>query len=212
MEVSRHHNGNYRVNIWEQPEPNKNIAITIGPRIGSSYYLTVSDTGEIIHSNPPLTNWALGLDVAIRHAWLDPLPVTHQNACRPSNPRLHGMTKPDFTLHRERLLALRARLQGDMTQMEDNALNKDHSNTTSMPNHMAELGSGNFDQELTLSLVGSEKDALDQIEAAIERIEDGSYGQCEECGVKIPKSRLEAIPYAALCVRCASQQEEGHGP
>ena len=122
------------------------------------------------------------------------------------------MMKPDFTLHRERLLALRARLQGDMTQMADNTLNKDHTNTTSMPNHMAELGSGNFDQELTLTLLGSENDALDQIEAAIERIEDGSYGQCETCGVKIPKSRLEAIPYAALCVQCASQREEGHGP
>ena len=51
-----------------------------------------------------------------------------------------------------------------------------------MPTDMAELGSGNFDQELTLSLLGSEEDALDQIEAAIERIEDGSYGRCEECG------------------------------
>ena len=77
---------------------------------------------------------------------------------------------------------------------------------------MAELGSGNFDQELTLSLLGSEKDALDQVEAAIGRIEDGSYGRCEECGGQIPKSRLEAIPYAAQCVRCASQEEEGHGP
>ena len=121
------------------------------------------------------------------------------------------MTKTDLTLHRERLLALRARLQGDMTQMEDNALNGDHTKTTSMPNHMAELGSDNFDTELTLSLLGSEKDALDQIDAAIERIEDGSYGQCETCGVQIPKARLEAVPYAALCVRCASQQEEGHG-
>ena len=98
-----------------------------------------------------------------------------------------------------------------MTQMEDNALNKDHNQTTSMPNHMAELGSGNFDRELTLSLLGSEKDALNRIEAAIERIEDGSYGECETCGVKIPKSRLDAVPYTALCVRCASQQEEGHG-
>ena len=52
VEVSRHHNGNYRVNIWEQPEPNKNIAVTIGPRIGPSYYLTVSDTGEIIRQQP----------------------------------------------------------------------------------------------------------------------------------------------------------------
>ena len=98
-----------------------------------------------------------------------------------------------------------------MTQMEDNALNKDRSRTTSMPNNMAELGSGNFDQDLTLSLLGSEKDALDQIDGALERIEDGSFGQCEECGVKIPEPRLEAIPYAALCVQCASRQEEGHG-
>jgi DnaK suppressor protein len=94
--------------------------------------------------------------------------------------------------------------------MADNALNKDRSKTTSMPTSMAELGSDNSDQELTLSLLGNEKDALDQIEAAIERIGDGSYGLCETCGVKIPKARLEAIPYAAQCVRCTSQQEEGH--
>jgi hypothetical protein len=55
VEVSRHHNGKYRVNIWEQPEPDKGVAVTTGPRIGLSYYLTVSDTGEIIESNPPLT-------------------------------------------------------------------------------------------------------------------------------------------------------------
>jgi DnaK suppressor protein len=117
------------------------------------------------------------------------------------------MTNIDLTLHRERLLALRARLLGDMTQMEDHALNKDHSRTTSMPTNLAELGSDNFDQELTLSLLGGEKDALDQIEAALGRIEDGSYGQCEACGVKIPRSRLEAIPHAVECVRCASQRE-----
>ena len=121
------------------------------------------------------------------------------------------MTKPDFTLHRERLLALRARLQGDMTQMEDNALNKNHSKTTSMPTSLAELGSDNFDQELTLSLLGSDKDALNQIDAAIKRIDDGSYGRCETCDGKLSKARLEAIPYAAQCVRCASRQEEGHG-
>jgi DnaK suppressor protein len=76
---------------------------------------------------------------------------------------------------------------------------------------MEELGSDNADQELTLSLLGSDKDALDQIEAAIRRIENGCYGECETCGVKIPKSRPEAIPYAAQCVRCASKQEN-HGP
>ena len=55
VEVSQHHGSKYRVNIWQQPESDKTIALTIAPRIGLSYYLTVSDTGEIIHSNPPLT-------------------------------------------------------------------------------------------------------------------------------------------------------------
>ena len=59
VEVSRHHNGKYRVNIWEQPDGDKNIAVTTGPRIGLSYYLTVSETGEILDSNPPLTKLAV---------------------------------------------------------------------------------------------------------------------------------------------------------
>jgi hypothetical protein len=55
LEISRHHNGKYRVNIWQQPEPNKDFTVTFAPRIGLSYYLTVSATGEIIDSNPPMT-------------------------------------------------------------------------------------------------------------------------------------------------------------
>ena len=93
--------------------------------------------------------------------------------------------------------------------MADNALNKDRSKTTSMPTSMAELGSENFDQELSLSLLGNGKDSLAQIEAAIERIEEGSYGRYETCGGKISKARLEAIPYTAFCVKCASRQEDG---
>jgi RNA polymerase-binding transcription factor DksA len=116
------------------------------------------------------------------------------------------MMTMDLTLHREKLLALRARLQGDVTQMADCALSK--GRTTRMPTHMAELGSGNFDRELTLSLLGSEQNALDQIEAAMERIEDGRYGRCQACGARIPQSRLKAIPYAALCVQCAIEEEE----
>ena len=55
VDVSRHHGGKYRVEIWQQPEPERNLAVTLAPRIGLSYYLTVSDTGEIIDSDPPLT-------------------------------------------------------------------------------------------------------------------------------------------------------------
>jgi len=55
VEVSRHHNGNYRVNIWQQPAPDGRFIVTTAPRIVSSYYLKVSDAGRITDSNPPLT-------------------------------------------------------------------------------------------------------------------------------------------------------------
>jgi len=121
------------------------------------------------------------------------------------------MTNTELTLHREKLLALRASLLGDMTHMEDDSL-KDHAKTVSIPTDREELGSDNADQELTLTLLGSDEDILDQTEAAIQRIEDGSYGRCKECGEQIPKTRLDAIPYAAECVQCASQQEEDQKP
>jgi DnaK suppressor protein len=94
-----------------------------------------------------------------------------------------------------------------MTHIEDNSL-KDHAKTISIPTDTEEVGSDNAEQELTLTLLGSDENILDQVEAAIQRIEGGGYGQCKECGEAIPKSRLDAVPYAADCIRCASQEEE----
>jgi DnaK suppressor protein len=116
------------------------------------------------------------------------------------------MAKIDLATHRERLIALRARMHGEVNQMVDGALNETGKGNTS-PTDLAELGSDNFSQELTLSLMGNEKEVLEQIASALERIKEGTYGICEECGKEIPEARLEAIPYAALCVRCTSRQE-----
>jgi RNA polymerase-binding transcription factor DksA len=122
------------------------------------------------------------------------------------------MNKPELNVYKERLLGLRARLRGDVSQMADATLNKNrmesNGDLSSMPIHMADIGSDNFEQEFTLSLMQSEGVTLEQIEAALERIEDGVYGHCEECGVKIPRARLNAVPYAIMCVRCASRYEE----
>ena len=122
------------------------------------------------------------------------------------------MKKPDMKVFKEKLLALRARLRGDVNQLADAALHKNRSEASgdlsSMPIHMADIGSDNFEQEFTLSLMQSEEGTLDLIENALERIEEATYGQCEECGVKIPKARLNALPYASLCIKCASEQEQ----
>jgi len=121
------------------------------------------------------------------------------------------MKKADLKNYKEQLLALRARVRGDVSQMADTALKQSRTQSSgglsNMPIHMADLGTDNFEQEFTLSLMESDAGILDKIEAALERIEDGTYGQCEECGAKIPKTRLNAIPYATMCVKCASQYD-----
>lgn len=121
------------------------------------------------------------------------------------------MKKVEMKVFKERLLALRARLRGEVTQLAEAALKKNRpdgsSDHSSMPIHMADLGSDNFEQEFTLSLMENEEGTLEAIEAALERMEDDTYGQCEECGVKIPKARLNAIPYTPVCVKCAQQVE-----
>lgn len=124
------------------------------------------------------------------------------------------MKKADIKTYKERLLVLRVRLRGDVSQLADAALKKSRSEAngdlSSMPIHMADIGSDNFEQEFTLSLMQTEGGTLEKIEGALERVEDGTYGQCEECGGKIPKKRLDAIPYTAMCVKCASQFEQGY--
>jgi len=121
------------------------------------------------------------------------------------------MKKAELKVYKERLLLLRARLRGDVSQLADAALRKSRSEAngdlSTMPIPMADIGTDNFEQEFTLSLMENDGDALEQIEAALERIEENNFGVCEECGAKIPKARLNAIPYTAFCVKCASTNE-----
>jgi DnaK suppressor protein len=122
------------------------------------------------------------------------------------------MKKAEMRVYKERLILLRARLRGDVNAMANAALNKTRSEASgdlsSMPIHMADVGSDNFEQEFTLSLMENDEETLDRIEAALERIEEGVYGSCIECGGRIPKTRLNAIPYTPYCVKCASALEQ----
>jgi RNA polymerase-binding protein DksA len=125
---------------------------------------------------------------------------------------MNSLKKSDLKAYKDCLVALRGRLRGDVTQMADATLKKSRTegngDLSSMPIHMADIGTDSFEQEFTLSLMESEEATLENIEAALERIEDGTYGLCEECGVKIPRKRLDAIPYTSMCVKCASQLEQ----
>ncbi len=121
------------------------------------------------------------------------------------------MKKVDMKVYRDKLIAMRARLRGDVNTMADAALRRRRSEAngdlSSMPIHMADMGTDNFEQEFTLHLMQSEEGTLGQIENALERIEEGTYGECELCEVRIPKARLNALPYATTCVKCASERD-----
>jgi DnaK suppressor protein len=62
-------------------------------------------------------------------------------------------------------------------------------------------------RELDLILTDREKRKLAQIDDAIDRIEENTYGLCEECGIKIPKARLKVLPFAKFCVECQEKNE-----
>jgi DnaK suppressor protein len=67
-----------------------------------------------------------------------------------------------------------------------------------------EGGTSNVDRELDLVLSAQARAAITEIDRALEKIDNGHYGICEQCGRPIPEARLRALPYAALCVACKS--------
>jgi RNA polymerase-binding protein DksA len=111
------------------------------------------------------------------------------------------------------LLKKRREIVGDVNEMEDEALKKARleatGNLSSMPIHMADLGTDNYEQEFALGLMDSERKLLREIDDALERIEQQVYGICEGTGKPIPKARLEAQPWARYCVEYARMLEQG---
>jgi len=76
-------------------------------------------------------------------------------------------------------------------------------------NHLAEGASSTFDQERDLALLGNLRRTLEQVDAALRRLEAGTYGLCEVCGEPIDRARLETLPYAAQCLNCQRRLERG---
>src|SRR6266481_1269105 len=122
------------------------------------------------------------------------------------------MTKTDLETFRQSLLNLRARLSGNLSHLAEEALRstggESSGGLSNTPIHMADLGTDNFEQEFTLSLIENEEDRLKEINSALDRIDQGNFGKCEECQKPIPKARLQAVPYTRHCVECARKLQQ----
>ena len=114
---------------------------------------------------------------------------------------------------KQMLLEKRREIVGDVHEMQDEALKKSRlaasGDLSSMPIHMADIGSDNFEQEFALGLMDSERKLLKEIDDALRRIKNKSYGVCEATEEPIAMARLEAKPWARYCVEYARKLEQG---
>ena len=124
-----------------------------------------------------------------------------------------GLANADAKHFKEILMEKRREILRNVTEFEDEALRKSRldasGDLSSMPIHMADLGTDNYEQEFALGLMDSERKLLREIDNALVRLEKKTYGICEGTGKPISKARLEAQPWARYCVKYARMLEQG---
>jgi RNA polymerase-binding transcription factor DksA len=106
------------------------------------------------------------------------------------------------------------RLAGVVLRIEEHSLSKRSENSgdvSIMPLHPADIGGENYEQDFQLGLAEENRIVLQEIRAAVRRIDEGLYGKCVNCGGPIPKTRLNAAPWARFCIDCQSEFEQNGG-
>lgn len=138
----------------------------------------------------------------------------------PSPAPVIRQAKPLRPFRKEELAYFRTQLQNQLELIQNNlnALASDNlkrspieatGDISAHSTHMADQGTDNFDRELALNLASSRQDSLYDVEDAIRRIDDGTYGACELCGRGIERARLKALPFAKKCMGCQNAAERG---
>jgi DnaK suppressor protein len=120
------------------------------------------------------------------------------------------MSAIDTDRFRETLLEERRRVEAALQNLHDEtrgSLYDDAGEETAFDNHLADTATETYDRELDYTLEENAEHVLGEIDAALKRIEDGTYGTCTNCGERIPEERLEALPWATLCIDCQRERE-----
>lgn len=124
--------------------------------------------------------------------------------------REERMNKRDLARFRKLVEAERSRVAAKIDSIEEEITDRtanQSSGAQGYSNHMADIGSDAMEQEQAFLHASQGADYLQQLDKALKRIDDGTYGTCEECESKIPIKRLEAFLAASLCIGCKSKRE-----
>lgn len=121
-------------------------------------------------------------------------------------PKKKARIDPAFQPLLEKLQHRRNEITGQVNHLEQD-LREEIADNQNIPGDMADHGSGELNQHLSVTLMENDRIELDRIEKAISHIESGIYGSCEVCEKSIPMTRLKAIPWATRCISCQSRME-----
>jgi RNA polymerase-binding transcription factor DksA len=125
--------------------------------------------------------------------------------------KVSKLSKQELSQYRKVLEHLVARLSGEVKQLRDEALGAVDQPASATfatdADHQGDAGTREAGEALALTLLGTEEQVLAEARAALDRIKNGSFGQCVLCSQPIAKPRLEAIPYTGYCIDCARANE-----
>ncbi len=128
----------------------------------------------------------------------------------PLKPFKKKRINPKFEPYRKLLLKTKEQIVGDLRQLSDDhsESNNDRSGDISgHALHMADVATDMYDREFLLGLASNDRELLYEIDEAMGRMEDGTYGLCASCQKPIPVTRLKAIPHARTCLKCQEKLE-----
>lgn len=120
------------------------------------------------------------------------------------------MTEAEIRSHRQQLTSLAARLRSEAIGLRGEALAAPVG-VAEMPTEQADLPSHQAEEERVRTVLENEELILGEVDAALTRIERGTFGNCNECGKSIGRRRLRAVPYARYCGGCAKRHEPRTG-
>jgi RNA polymerase-binding protein DksA len=122
------------------------------------------------------------------------------------------MSSVDTAHFRERLLEERQRVVDAIDNIHTEnpgSLGDETDERTYQDNHLGDIATATFDREMASTLEDNSQHVLDEIDAALARIDEGTFGTCQACGKPIGADRLEALPWATLCIEDKRKQERG---
>lgn len=123
-------------------------------------------------------------------------------------PKAKRLCKKDLDLYKKMLLQLRAKIAGDLQSIEGDSLSGNQPGNGGELSDVADMATDNYDRELNIGLASNEQQLLNDIDVALKRIEDGTYGICEIYGTPIPSKRLLAMPYTRLSMKAQEEEEK----